>query len=447
MKEFQVNNYLALKLEEEKTVIYVAGKRFQQCKYLLMDIPIEKIDSFDEIKSIDEAAKKLDHSLEGQQRRIVKIPPEVEFWGHCSNLQAWYEHMYDSRLLHSNLAFPLLKKLMNAGDKLAKQVFREEVAEKLITGDLTTIAFFFEEIYVDSLNKKTIWFIIREIQERNFSSKAIYYDLRLSLLKKLMIIGDLRAKKLFKKEILDLLLENDPSLNEMLYLNRYIYYLTRKEFWSVFGDDGKILKEIEQEVKKYKIIKDKKVEEKKIDKFEYFKPVSHFYIGSGPMIFKFKNGRVTHIGIFGNEKEVQERSNGDLDIIDGSISNLVIRKLPFSIYKLEALEELVLFDVGLETLPTSLGRLNRLRVISVENNTQLKLPLSIWNITSLEVLDLTRNNLKNIPDIVCNLLNLKKLFLGENKLKTLPISLNQLKSLKLLHLKGNPLGIREFGIF
>jgi len=256
-----------------------------------------------------------------------------------------------------------------------------------------------------------------------------------------MKIGDLRAKKLFKKEILDILLENDPSLNEMLYLNRYIYYLTRKEFWSAFGDDGKILKEIEQEVKKYKIIKDKKVEEKKIDKFEYFKPVSHFYIGSGPMIFKFRDGRITHIGIFGNEKEVQERSKEDLDIIDGSISNLELRNLPNSIHKLEALEELFLCDIGLETLPKSLERLDHLKVISVENNTHIKLPLSIWNIASLEVLDLTRNNLKNIPDIVCNLLNLKKLFLGENKLRSLPISLNQLKLLNLLYLKGNPLGI------
>ncbi len=116
-KEFKVNDYITLKLEfdtwEEywETVIYVNKKRFDQCKFLLLDIPIEKIKTFDEIESIDEAAEKLDRSLENTDKHSGGIPPDVEFWGHCSNLQVWFENDYDSRLLHRNLAFPLLKKL------------------------------------------------------------------------------------------------------------------------------------------------------------------------------------------------------------------------------------------------------------------------------------------------------------------------------------------------
>jgi len=65
---------------------------------------------------------------------IFGITPEQEFWGHCSNLQAWYEHGYDTRLLHSNLSFPLLKALGEAGDEHAMRMFKLEVAKRFIEG-------------------------------------------------------------------------------------------------------------------------------------------------------------------------------------------------------------------------------------------------------------------------------------------------------------------------
>jgi len=89
-KEFKINDYMSLRLEGEDTNIYVKGKYFQQCKYLLLNIPISQISSFKQIKSIDEAAEDLDHDLdpfideEGNIYRNDRIPPEAEFWGHCS---------------------------------------------------------------------------------------------------------------------------------------------------------------------------------------------------------------------------------------------------------------------------------------------------------------------------------------------------------------------------
>ncbi len=65
MRSFKVNEYISLKLEEKKTNIYVKGRLFRQCKFLLLTIPVDKISSFDEIESIDEAAERLDRSLEG----------------------------------------------------------------------------------------------------------------------------------------------------------------------------------------------------------------------------------------------------------------------------------------------------------------------------------------------------------------------------------------------
>ena len=126
-KEFQINRFLTLKLENKATNIYVLGKLFTQCKFLLLNIPIAKVSEFDDIKSIDEAAERLDHKLEFHTKSKIKISPDTEFWGHCSNLQAWVEYFYNPHLLHSNLAFPLLRRLTDVGDIIAKKVFKQEL--------------------------------------------------------------------------------------------------------------------------------------------------------------------------------------------------------------------------------------------------------------------------------------------------------------------------------
>ncbi len=56
-KTYEANKYITLKLDEKgKTNIYVNGKYFHQCKFLLINFPVKKISSFDEIESIDEAS-------------------------------------------------------------------------------------------------------------------------------------------------------------------------------------------------------------------------------------------------------------------------------------------------------------------------------------------------------------------------------------------------------
>ncbi|MHA2366788.1 MAG: hypothetical protein ACXAC7_22750, partial [Candidatus Hodarchaeales archaeon] len=144
-KEFKVNEYITLKLEQNRTFIYVAGRRFLQCKRLMINILEKDIPKFDEIDSIDEAADVYEQFL--WENRIVEGPmarpsaiqnetitPEQEFWGHCSNIQSWVENNYNTRLLHSNLAFPLLKKLVDAGDERAKRMLKVEIMERLESG-------------------------------------------------------------------------------------------------------------------------------------------------------------------------------------------------------------------------------------------------------------------------------------------------------------------------
>lgn len=156
MKEFKVNDFLSLKLEDGETNIYVNGEIFDQCKYLMVNIPIENPERFEVIESIDEAADMLGWTNErqkGAEGVEYDIDPETEFWGHCSNLQTWYEHDYDTRLLHSYLAFPLLKKLTDVRDPLAMRVFKGEIVKRLESGYPTVIELIIQEGYLEYFNR------------------------------------------------------------------------------------------------------------------------------------------------------------------------------------------------------------------------------------------------------------------------------------------------------
>ncbi len=158
-KEFKVNKYILLRLEGKYTVIYVNGKRFNYCKGLFIFIPEKNVEKYDGIRSIDEVSEVYDDYLINNNMYKEEngkfyhspysyyIPPETEFWGHCSNLQAWVEHDYDTRLLHSNLAFPLLKALSKAGDPIAEKVFKEEIAKRISSGYCPTIIYLILEGY------------------------------------------------------------------------------------------------------------------------------------------------------------------------------------------------------------------------------------------------------------------------------------------------------------
>ena len=149
---FRINEYLELRLEDGNTNIYVDGIFYNYCKYLLLNLPLEKVDLYESVESIDEMESLLDHSLEPREdRKEMYIPPHVEFWGHCSNLQAWFEYDYDTRLIHRNLAFRLLKELTEAGDMKASMVFKKEIAARLESRYLPVIIYLLEEGYLEYL--------------------------------------------------------------------------------------------------------------------------------------------------------------------------------------------------------------------------------------------------------------------------------------------------------
>ena len=77
---FWVNDFIELKLVGAKTIIYVANIEFMICKTLLLNIPLNKVSSYDGIQSIDD----IEETIERMETIEFEIPPEVEFWAHCS---------------------------------------------------------------------------------------------------------------------------------------------------------------------------------------------------------------------------------------------------------------------------------------------------------------------------------------------------------------------------
>ncbi len=135
---------------------------FNQCKFLFIrNLTVNEMNDFTRnLNSIDEEADKLD-SIMGYRNTVkFKIPPETEFWGHCSNLQVWAENSYDTRLIHSNLAFPLLKRLTEVGDPIAKKVFKEEIAGRLASSYLPVIEYLIEEQYTNHLDSEGLLYAV-----------------------------------------------------------------------------------------------------------------------------------------------------------------------------------------------------------------------------------------------------------------------------------------------
>lgn len=211
IKEFEINKYITLKLEEfqwgKETIIYIDGKEFRQCKHLLLVLPAESIKLVDEINSIDQAAEYL--SIEIDDAGMTPNPEdfglsqEEAFMGHCSNLQAWAENNYDTRLLHSNLSFPLLKELAIIRDSKAKKILKTEIAKRLLSGCKSTISYLVLEGFINLLDKQDIDIILEDLDFDLFLNNRnnnIWHN-DISILRHLAETGNQRARNFYKNQI------------------------------------------------------------------------------------------------------------------------------------------------------------------------------------------------------------------------------------------------------
>ncbi|KKM83074.1 hypothetical protein LCGC14_1313090 [marine sediment metagenome] len=399
---FIINEFLTLKLESEKTHIYVAGQKFQQCSFLLIDIPVEDISSFDEIESIDAAAERLDHSLHpriGQNQFVYEIPAKVEFWGHCSNLQVWAENGYNSKLLHMNLAFPLLRELARVGDPQANKIFKEEIIKRYNSGIDIVRKYLRRMDFLNYLSVKEFVSLIESEKERD----------ALNQLRKMFPILEEPVIPVEKGGRNPLKLKIDIKNGKLSKLNL----------------GGVRMKEVPRCLLKFSSLEDLNLSSYHLKKLPR-------WIGQ---LENLKMLKITKTRLKDLPDEVGNLQN--LTRLNAQANQL--EKLPDSIGKLKSLKILELSKNNIKLLPPSIGNLYNLEFLDLNENEITTFPLSFENLKNLKNLKLQKNRLINLPSSLAKLRNLRSLNLVHNKIKNLPEYIGDLYNLELLAMSHNPL--------
>ncbi len=363
MNEFKINEYITLRLEDKKSNIYIKGELFQQCTFLLINIPVEEISSLTNIDSIDDAAELLDPLLEEVEGYHYNISPEVEFWGHCSNLQVWYENDYNTRLLHSNLAFSLLQKLYESGDPLAKKRYKEEIAERFMSGNKNIQSFLRDEGYLDVLSREEF----------------------LSLVKN----GDIITK-------LGMSLGIPMKINTRLNPHSYGIVVENGVVKWVSLDNCGISK-IPEIIRELKLLEGLVLSRNQLETLPEW-------------IDEFDQLQV--LDVSDNQlKEIPESLVNLEKLKQLKLQHNKLKKLPASISNLAHLELLFVGSNLIKVLPESIGKLTSLKDFVIGNNLIKTIPESIGYMSSLKSLDIRENPIKELPLSILYLKNLKSLFL------------------------------------
>ena len=407
MIQFKVNELITVKLENEKTIIYIANDPSWHCKFLLLSIPIDQISSFDEIESIDEAAVVLDKGLEPEiyennedndnefiQKRL--IPPHVEFWAHCSNLQVWAENEYNTQLLHSNLAFPLLRKLYFSNDSLAKKVFKKEIAKRLESGFPPVVEFLVLQKYLDYLNEDEFNSVIQNPKVIEALVKAGYkneedqyqFDGLYELIKKA------KAKKsIYLKTLIGELLEsNDLELIYFLDRTNLTYELSKKElaYKCLNPEEAESVVNLQKEFPE-----------------ELGIAITPEYRGANIFI-------------------------EDRHVVELNLSYYKLHKIPIQVLKFKKLRECYLDGNLLTILPDSIQALKEIKYLGLSHNKITTISKKIESLKKLQSLNLSYNLLEYLPDTIGELKSLKILNISNNPLKIIPKSLEKLSRLNII---------------
>jgi len=149
---FEVNEYITLKLVRKFTDIYIKGERFRYSFLLNLDLREDDFRRYDQANDLD--GGRVNKSDFNQEK--VKNTPEQEFSDHYSTMNEWVRNDYDTRLLQVDLAFPLLKKLIDAGNSKAKNVIKDEIIKQLKSGHPSTTHFLVNGKYLDYLSHEEL---------------------------------------------------------------------------------------------------------------------------------------------------------------------------------------------------------------------------------------------------------------------------------------------------
>ena len=346
MIEYPINKFLSVKLDEDlQTKIFINGEEFIQCSHVLVTMHLDDVDSLNLLSSVDEIP---------QDSQEILIPPKVKFFVHCSNLQAWAENNYDTRMIHSNLAFPLLRRLMEVGDLQAKKVFKEEIIKRIKSKHPSVIEYLIREGYAELLTPENFMPII-ELEA------IVLKDLKILIEKPLTLqVNDesfangvgftIKDKYVEKLNLINCNLKEFPD---------YIKNLSRINYLNLSLNKIKKLN----------------------DDIGYITSLEVLVLDWNKLTFLHEN-----IGNLEN-------------LIEFTLSRNQLTSIPESIGNLISLKKIFLEDNNLRQLPESVNKLSSLEILNLSNNNLSSFPESVLELPSLKELWLINNDKLSASEI------------------------------------------------
>jgi len=186
--------------------------------------------------SVDKTIEDLD------MRSFVSLSPEEEYWVHCSNLQTWSENNYDTRLLHSSIAFHLLEELVRLGDPQALEVFKDEIVKKLKSNHMPTVINLLQSGYLDKFTDEEFEILLSEVKDKNYTYEIDTQD---KIVLDMMFIGDdfdeVPPIERFKPKTILFLIEH-PILNLFELIIKFGRYYLRDYYPWIFKFFERLIK-------------------------------------------------------------------------------------------------------------------------------------------------------------------------------------------------------------
>ena len=145
---YELNENIVLKLILDKTLIFVCGDLFITCQKTIIALAPTEFKDYDDFYEIDDI---IDYYREEETKNKewkeqgVSISPEEEFWVHCSNMQAWVDSGYNSRVLSKSVSFPILIELSKREYSQFTAFLKEDLVQRIQSGSYNAIEYFMQE--------------------------------------------------------------------------------------------------------------------------------------------------------------------------------------------------------------------------------------------------------------------------------------------------------------
>ncbi|KKN24028.1 hypothetical protein LCGC14_0898970 [marine sediment metagenome] len=393
---FKINDYISLILKDGKVNILIEGKEFMLCKGIAIKMPVEDILEIQNFNSVDDLIATYDKKVEGGKEHEEYIDLETEFMVHCSNLQAWSENGYDADLLHYNLAFPLLKKLSEVGDKRAKKVFKEAILHRFVKGNKQVQVFLHANEYLSILTLEEQQVLYeKNIKEIHAIEKLTGNEIHVG--SDLMLGDDIEV---FDGEITGLRLDG------------------RKEIT------------IPEPISKIKSIK---------------KLILHRFIDSKVPEWIGNLSNLEYLDLRSNEiVEIPKNIRKLKKLQHLNLGDNKLTKFPEELGNLINLQTLFLGHNKLKILPRGILNLKNLRTIGLDYNVFEEFPKELLTLKNIRGISLLYNKIKEIPVEVLQLSELYNFNIYGNPIKTLPYEILLLPKLEHILFPEVELKIPEY---